>query len=139
MSAIRLTDRISRDAASIWLLAQLLVAMTLAQILVAWIPLRHYARWLRRARVAPAAPPPLVRSIRRKVRIAARWLPWHPQCLPQALAARVVLDLRGYGSVLSLGVADEGRQLSAHAWLKSGELFVCGRQEYAKYGEVARF
>lgn len=139
MPAEPITTRAKRKAAAGLLLAQLALVMTLAQVVVALVPLRHYAGWLRRERTAPSAPPALVRSMRYKIRLAARLLPWHPQCLPQALAARFVLDWHGYGSKLSLGVADAQHQLSAHAWLKSGDLFVCGRQEYEKYSEVARF
>ena len=139
MSSSSLPQRALRKLAAAWLVGQLLVLLTLAQILVALVPFRSYARWLRSPVAGPDAPPALVRSLRRKLPLAARLLPWRPQCLPQALAGRYVLARRGYGSRLSLGVADDHRELSAHAWLTSGGLFVCGRSEQARFSEVAAF
>lgn len=121
------------------LLASLLVLLSLAQMLVRLVAFRRYSGWLQRPVNGPAAPLGLVRSLRRKIHIAARVLPWHPPCLPQALVARLILSLCGYSSVLSLGVKDDGTALAAHAWLTSGELFVCGKAEAAAYGVVARF
>ncbi|WP_437882152.1 lasso peptide biosynthesis B2 protein [Pseudomonas sp. LRF_L74] len=53
----------------------------------------------------------------RAVTAAARRLPWHPVCLPQALAASFMLRLRSIPSHLCLGVRLENGALDAHAWL----------------------
>lgn len=130
---------IARKTAAGLLFAATLVLLTLAQLVVQLVPFRRYAWWLRQPTSGPVAPLGLVRSLRRKIHLASRTLPWHPPCLPQALVARLLLSACGYSSVLSLGVREDGAVLAAHAWLKSGDLFVCGKAEAAAYGEVARF
>lgn len=134
-----LIRRIGRKIGAALLLAAILMLLSLAQLLVQLVAFKRYAGWLRRPAVGPAAPLSLVRSLRRKIGIAARALPWHPPCLPQALAGRLILSACGYSSVLSLGVRDDGTALTAHAWLKSGELFVCGKEEAPGYGVVTEF
>lgn len=121
------------------LMAQLLLIVTLAQAMVAFVPFRRYARWLQRSGTGKDAPPELVRSLRRKLRIAAKILPWQPKCLPLALAGRYALARRGYNSEFSLGVSDPTDMQRAHAWLTSGGLFISGREEHGRYREVARF
>lgn len=131
--------RITRKIGAGLLFAAILLLLTLAQLVVQLVPFRRYAGWLQQPTTGPVAPLGLVRSLRRKIHLASRALPWHPPCLPQALVGRLLLSSRGYSSVLSLGVKDDGTALAAHAWLKSGDLFVCGRAEAEAYGEVARF
>jgi Transglutaminase-like superfamily len=122
-----------------WMLLQLLFMISVAQLMVATMPFRFYARWLQRNGDGPVAPPPLVHSLRRKIDIAAKILPWRPQCFPQALAGRYFLRRRGYRSSFSLGVSDPSDMRRAHAWLTSGDLFVSGREQRDNYREVARF
>lgn len=68
----------------------------------------------------PVASDPQAMAIGRAVSAAARHLPWHPQCLPQALAAAFMLRLRAIPSHLCLGVRLEGGVIKAHAWLMVG-------------------
>jgi len=61
------------------------------------------------------------------VRETARNVPWNSKCLDQALAARIMLARRGIASTVYFGVKNnENGQLAAHAWLRSGTLFVTG-------------
>ena len=124
------------------LLLWLMLLLTLAQCIVAVVPFKYLAAWMRGHTAEALAPADLVRSLRRKIVLAAHWLPWHPACLPQALAGRFVLHRRGYQSALILGVSlpdDAASAMTAHAWLLSGDQFVAGRASYDRYREVARF
>lgn len=47
---------------------------------------------------------------------AARLLPWHPTCLPQALAAKAMLVRRGISFESHLGVIQTA-PFKAHAWV----------------------
>jgi hypothetical protein len=81
----------------------------------------------------PSNPSPYAEglAVGRAVEAAARRLPWHPLCLPQATVAGLMLRLRGRRPSMCFGVrrADEG--LSAHAWLildgAEGGIVVGGR------------
>lgn len=66
---------------------------------------------------------------------AAR-LPWHPNCLPQALAAHRMLRRRGIPSRLHLGVA-AGRE--AHAWVTVGDRAVIGAAGRERFVPLAAF
>ncbi len=77
------------------------------------------------------------RRVGRAVERVARALPWHPVCLPQAIATRWLLRRRGIPCVSHLGVVDT-RPFSAHAWVTvDGSTVVGGGVSTA--GEVARF
>jgi hypothetical protein len=66
--------------------------------------------------------------------------PWESKCLVKAITAQIFLRLRGLSSTLYLGLdRDQDRQLSAHAWLRCGELYVTGAQEKESFRAVAQF
>jgi len=78
------------------------------------------------------------RGPRRVDRFAAdegQWVCWaiehvgartHALCLPRALAAHAMLRRRGIVSQLCLGVAREGTELAAHAWIEIGQRKLVG-------------
>src|SRR3954469_17820090 len=66
---------------------------------------------------------------------AAR-LPWHPNCLPQALAAHRLLRRRGIPSRLHLGVAGGGE---AHAWVTVCDRTVIGGAGRERFVPLAAF
>lgn len=50
---------------------------------------------------------------------------WKNVCLVQSFAARRMLNKRRIESVLSIGIAkDEFKALKAHAWIRSGEVYL---------------
>jgi hypothetical protein len=67
----------------------------------------------------------------------ARLLPWHPTCLPQALAARMMLRRRGVACVSHLGVF-QTQPVKAHAWVTVNGRVVQGGP-VRHIAEVARF
>jgi hypothetical protein len=82
----------------------------------------------------PAAPPepdsglppaPAVRQVGNAVERVARILPWHPVCLPQAIATRAMLRRRGVACISHLGVYGSS-PVTAHAWVTVGATVVQG-------------
>lgn len=98
----------------------------LARFYIVWFPFGWLGPWLRRRATDPVRPE-MARRIGRAVLTASRHVPWQAVCLPQALAAKVMLGLRGEGSILHLGARlDENGNLAAHAWLTCGDKIVTG-------------
>lgn len=55
-------------------------------------------------------------------------------CLVQALAAQRLMRQGGYDSALRIGVAKDGRELLAHAWLeRGGRIIIGGGMSPARY------
>jgi hypothetical protein len=76
------------------------------------------------------------------VRAAASYTPWESTCLMQALAAAALLRHQRIDGTLYLGVAKETRTaegMTAHAWLRCGELVLTGAGERARYTPIASF
>jgi hypothetical protein len=66
--------------------------------------------------------------------------PWmHALCLPRALAAHAMLRRRGIASRLCLGVAREGGELAAHAWVEIGNNKIVGGTEADGFTRLAEF
>ena len=98
------------------------VAVVLARFVVRFVPPAQVFAWANR--------PP--RRINRFAGDEANWVLWavdavaaktwmRALCLPRALATHAMLRRRGIASRLCLGVARQGQQLTAHAWVEVGE------------------
>jgi hypothetical protein len=71
---------------------------------------------------------------------SARYVPFKAVCLPQAMAARVMLKRRGVSSVLHFGAArGQDKPLDAHAWLDAAGVDVTGYPVANKFAEIACF
>lgn len=71
---------------------------------------------------------------------AARYVPFKAVCLPQAMAARVMLKRRGVGSVMHFGAAKgKDRPIDAHAWLDAAGVEVTGYPVKKNIAEIACF
>jgi hypothetical protein len=71
---------------------------------------------------------------------AARYVPFRAVCLPQAIAAKMMLRRRHVASALHFGVAiAAGEPLKAHAWLDADGVEVTGFPIAAEFVETARF
>lgn len=71
---------------------------------------------------------------------AARYLPFRAVCLPQAMAARMMLRRRGIASIMHFGTARGGdRSIAAHAWLDAAGVEVTGYPVPKQFAEVACF
>ncbi|HEV2677164.1 MAG TPA: lasso peptide biosynthesis B2 protein [Aliidongia sp.] len=137
-STFRRLERIGRRRRRLLFEAALWLSLARASILI--VPFRHLAP--RIGRVAPLADGltpvqrstlleaeiELVRDIGWAVTRAARYAPFEAVCLPQALAAKMMLRRRKVPGVLFFGAARRpatGR-LEAHAWVLAAGVEVTG-------------
>ena len=83
-------------------------------------------------------------DVGRAVRSAARFTPWESVCLPQAMAAVTLLRTTGVPYLMCLGLrrstsGQPDKQLDAHAWVLSGDVFVTGGDSDPDYVRVGCF
>lgn len=117
---------------------ELWAMLWIAEAMIRLLPYRRYARLVQAMNGSGDAPLQQARRVRRRLDVAARWLPWQPLCLVRAIAARAILGRRGFTSILSLGVDIAAADLAAHAWLTAGGIIVTGRDEIAAHREVTQ-
>ena len=89
----------------------------------------RFSPWLmREPRADEQNPSPALRMrIQHAIARASSIVPWDSLCLPNAMAAKLMLARRGCRSTIHLGVGKaEGGQLHAHAWLEAGGTIVTG-------------
>lgn len=119
------------------------LALGLSSLLIRTIGFSRIARRLgRHMAEGPTSADPESMSDAARVRwavdTAARVLPWKPVCLPQAIAATLMLRRRNIASTLYLGV-DPTRSLDAHAWVRVGEVTVTGGPVDQRFAVVSTF
>jgi hypothetical protein len=110
------------------MLAEAAIALVAARLAVRLVPAARLLSWAKRAPKHPQrfADPDLPTLVAQAAATAASW-PWiNAACLPQALAVQAILRRRGIASLLCLGVARDGRQLAAHAWIEIGHKTIIG-------------
>jgi hypothetical protein len=116
------------------------VMLILARLAVRFVSAARIFSWVNR--------PP--RHINRFASDEAHWVSWAVEsvganpwmntlCLPRALAAHAMLRRRGIVSRLCLGVAREGYELTAHAWLEIGNNKMAGDAESGRFTRLAEF
>ena len=95
---------------------------------------------VRGAGPGPAANSAVAAEVGWAVTRAARYVPFRAVCLPQAMAARVMLRRRGVGSVLHFGAAKGAkRPIDTHAWLDAAGIEVTGYPVANGFAEIACF
>ena len=116
------------------------VMLVLARLAVRLVPPARIFAWAKR--------PP--RHIHRFAIDEVSWISWAVEslgarpwmnalCLPRALAAHAMLRRRGIASRLCLGVARDGSELAAHAWVEIGEDKIVGGSEANGFKRLAEF
>ncbi|MCK6580854.1 MAG: lasso peptide biosynthesis B2 protein [Anaerolineae bacterium] len=127
---------------------------------VALLPLRFYARWLgsqsadpvnaapnaagaqadiQQDRVQDGVQTDQVRRVGWAIRTIAGRVPFRSDCLPQALAARVMLGRRGLPVTVVFGAALRDEALKAHAWARCGGVILTGNAARRGFAPVAAF
>ncbi len=87
-----------------------------------------------------SGPETRTRQIGWAVRAVAQRTPWKSNCLVHALAAKIMLRRRGIASTVYLGVAkDRGKDLNAHAWLRSGDVILTGKRSSGEFNVLSVF
>jgi hypothetical protein len=121
------------------LVGEATLALAVARLIVLTVPFRFMESWLSRVRKTGACDEVLLLSVRKAVTTAARNVPWNAVCLPRAMAAKAMLERRGYGSSFHLGANFDARgKLIAHAWLVAGGTVVVGAANIASVTPLAR-
>lgn len=81
-----------------------------------------------------------LKNVRYAIGVASRHTFWESKCLVKAIAGMKMLERRKIESTLYLGTAkDETAKLIAHAWLRSGSVYVSGADVMNKFTEVMKF
>lgn len=86
-----------------------------------------------------AADPAQTRKIGRAVARAARRLPFKPVCLPQAVAAALMLRRRGLAAEVRFGVAKRDGAVAAHAWSLCGDAPATGAEGAADFAPITSY
>lgn len=121
------------------MLAEALVALVLASLLIRLLRFRRVAGIAARGRQGTPASAAQAQAIARAVAAWGRRVPWRAVCFQQGLAAQLMLRRRGLAARLHYGATrDEGR-LVAHVWVRSGETDVIGCERLDRYGLLATF
>ncbi len=134
------------------LLAEAVAGLLVARFALIFLPFPRLARYLGTfvppsdPRVAQAGndaamdQSELAEEIGWAVTRAARYVPFNAVCLPQAMAARVMLKRRGVKSVMHFGAArGKDKPLNAHAWLDAAGVEVTGYPVAENFAEIACF
>ena len=134
------------------LLPEALTYLLVARLALIFVPFPQLARRLGSfvpptdPRAAPAGTEPdseaarLAQEISWAVTRAARYVPFKAVCLPQAMAARLMLKRRGVKSVMHFGAAKGAlKPLDAHAWLDAAGVEVTGYPVAENFAEIACF
>ena len=122
------------------LLIEASVFLLVARLLLVFVPFRYIVRAMGGflpptpkshiiLRRSPSEDIELAREISCAIKRAVRYVPFRAVCLPQAMAARRMLALRGVPSIIHFGATRnlaEGTPLETHAWLSAQGVEVTG-------------
>lgn len=128
-----------------WILLETCFYLTLSTITVRLIPFRIISSILGEHMAVSSdelssSDERIALHIRQAIFRAKNNLPWKVVCLPMAMTAKMMLGQRSLESTLYMGVKKgELGELSAHAWLRVGELIVTGELEKEDFTIVASF
>lgn len=82
----------------------------------------------------------VMRRISNALHLVSRHTWWESKCLVRGLAAMNMLARRGIESTLYLGTAKDGDgRLIAHAWVRSGRIYVTGAAEIPQFTMIRLF
>ena len=126
------------------LLCEAVLFLGVTSVAVAVVPFRRLATLVRSPKAARPSlqrdPAATVARIRWAISTAARRVPWTAVCFQQALAAHLMLRRRGQSSTVYYGASQaKGAELSAHVWIRSGDIDVVGCEQASQYALLATF
>ena len=126
------------------ILIECVVVLAFASTLIAVMPFRYLARFAAR----PVRHPDLlgtrcikgVKRVRWAILSCASFVPWRVVCFQQGLAAQMMLRRRSIPTVLYYGATlDAHGNISAHVWLRCGDIDVIGCEAAHGYPVLASF
>ncbi len=130
------------DRSDKWLLSQAVVGLAIARIMLVVFSFQRVSDRLADTGGGTGIEPDPneLRRISFAISAAAAYVPWRSDCFPQSIAARKLLDRRGYASTIHLGVERVGAaDLAGHAWLTCGDTAVTGGADLDRYTELHRY
>lgn len=81
-----------------------------------------------------------LRAVSSAINIMSKYTFWESQCLVKAIAAMKMLNRRGIGTTLYLGISkDKDGKMIAHAWLRNGTYYISGYEEMRNFTVVSMF
>ncbi|MBD8071109.1 lasso peptide biosynthesis B2 protein [Bacillus sp. PS06] len=90
--------------------------------------------------VSPEEHKEALKKIRHTIHIMSKYTPWDSKCLVRAMAAMKMLERRGIESTLYLGTGkDRSGKMIAHAWLRSGPIYITGYEEMHLFTVTGKF
>ncbi len=118
-----------------WRLLEAAVCLTLARLCLGLLPFRWLMPLLRdHDPDGVSAKSEGSGAVRRALHSVSGKLPWESTCLVRVLAGRYMLVRRDLPAAVFFGVQNPRDQgFSAHAWLKSGKLFVTGEEGHERF------
>jgi hypothetical protein len=82
----------------------------------------------------------ILSHVSQAVNIMSRYTFWESMCLVKAIAAMKMLQRRKIECTLYLGTAkDETGKMIAHAWLRSGPIYITGSEIMERFTVVNKF
>jgi Transglutaminase-like superfamily len=82
----------------------------------------------------------ILKGISEAIHIASRHTLWESQCMVKALAGMRMLNKRKIECTVYFGTGkDQSGLLCAHAWLRSGSIFISGAEEKHRFTIVGKF
>jgi Transglutaminase-like superfamily len=126
------------------LLLEAVLFLVIAALAIAWLPFRYVGRLAARPIRRPKPPEQTrqieVTRVRRAIIVAASRVPWRTMCFQQGLAAQLMLRRRGFPSTLFYGASQDNQgNLSAHVWVRHGDVDVLGGELASSYALLATF
>jgi hypothetical protein len=118
--------------------------LAVAGLAIAALPFRLVGRLaaapIRRLEPLPQERRREAKRISWAIAVAAPRVPWRTVCFQKGLAAQFMLRRRGVPSVLYYGAAMDSRgELSAHVWIRDGDVDVIGGEMASRYALLAMF
>ncbi|WP_026694364.1 lasso peptide biosynthesis B2 protein [Peribacillus kribbensis] len=81
-----------------------------------------------------------LKKVSSAIHIMSSYTFWESKCLVKAVAAMKMLERRKIESTLYFGTAkDDTGQMIAHAWLRSGSIYVTGSEGMEQFTVVSHF
>jgi hypothetical protein len=117
---------------------------SLFKIMLLLIPLKKYANLLGKQNIYVNKEPTeqeqlTILKISRAIARSRKIIPWKSKCFTEAITAKIMLRKRNIESTLYLGVNKEDSTMLAHAWLRSGSIWVTGRKGSGRFVVVSSF
>lgn len=127
------------------ILLEALFWLGIARLIILSLPFRWVAPYLGQRMTESSLDdlpdnPHQLKQVAWAVNTMSRHTPWQSNCLVRAMAAKRMLQSRKIVSTLYLGVTRSNpKVLEAHAWLRSGSIYLTGGQGHKHFTVVAMF